>query len=84
MCYGSKPKHKTFLDEIVENGFDGVNNFPTVGLIDGIYREALEEEGAEYKIEVEAIRISREKDILTMAFVFDKTKLKEWQTQVPI
>ena len=65
-------KLNSFLDEIKNNGFSGINNFPTVGLIDGLFREALEEQGISFDKEVEAIRIAREKDIFTVAFVFDK------------
>ncbi|MBF4693917.1 phosphoenolpyruvate hydrolase family protein [Fusibacter ferrireducens] len=68
------------LDRYIENikqlGFEGINNFPTVGLIDGQYREALEETGFSYDLEVEAIRIAHEKDLFTVAFVFDEEQAK--------
>ena len=59
------------IDKIIEQGFSGIINYPTVGLIDGKFREVLEEEGFSYQKEVEAIRISREKDLFSIAFVFD-------------
>lgn len=65
-------KLNSFLNEIKSNGFSGINNFPTVGLIDSLFREALEEQGINYEKEIEAVRIAREKDIFTIAFVFDK------------
>lgn len=61
-----------FIDKIVCSGFSGINNFPTVGLIDGQYREALEEQGLGYDHEVNAIKIAHEKNIFTIAFVFDE------------
>ncbi|MPN58301.1 hypothetical protein SDC9_206004 [bioreactor metagenome] len=51
-------------------GFAGVQNFPTVGLIDGVFRANLEETGMGYALEVEAIRMAREMDLLTTPYVF--------------
>jgi len=61
----------TFLDEIVATGFSGVQNFPTVGLIDGTFRQNLEETGMSYALEVEVIRLAHEKDLLTTPYVFE-------------
>ena len=60
-----------FMDELIRIGFSGVQNFPTVGLIDGLFRVNLEETGMGYDLEVEAIRIAHEKDMLTAPYVFD-------------
>ncbi|ACX67491.1 transcriptional regulator, AraC family [Paenibacillus sp. Y412MC10] len=60
-----------YLDAIRGSGFAGIINYPTVGMIDGQFREALEEEGITYLQEVEAIRIAHERDMFTMAFVFN-------------
>ena len=59
-----------FLDELVSLGFAGVQNFPTVGLIDGVFRQNLEETGMGYALEVEAIRKAHEKGLLTTPYVF--------------
>jgi predicted TIM-barrel enzyme len=59
-----------FLRELKEIGFSGVQNFPTVGLIDGTFRQNLEETGMGYEIEVEMIRAARELDLLTCPYVF--------------
>jgi predicted TIM-barrel enzyme len=60
-----------FLKQIKEMGFDGVQNFPTVGLIDGNFRQNLEETGMGYELEVEMIRQARALDLLTCPYVFD-------------
>ena len=59
-----------FLDELKRIGFAGVQNFPTVGLIDGTFRANLEETGMSYGLEVEMIALAREKDMLTTPYVF--------------
>ncbi|QEX24200.1 hypothetical protein FRZ61_41410 [Hypericibacter adhaerens] len=59
-----------FLDELKRLGFAGVQNFPTVGLIDGTFRANLEETGMGYGLEVDMIRLAREKDLLTTPYVF--------------
>ncbi len=59
-----------FLKELRDLGFAGVQNFPTVGLIDGIFRANLEETGMGYGLEVEAIRMAHEMDMLTTPYVF--------------
>ncbi|WP_437613858.1 phosphoenolpyruvate hydrolase family protein [Erwinia sp. V71] len=59
-----------FLDELKALGFSGVQNFPTVGLIDGNFRANLEETGMGYELEVEMIRLAHQKDMLTTPYVF--------------
>jgi predicted TIM-barrel enzyme len=59
-----------FLTEIRATGFAGVQNFPTVGLIDGLFRANLEETGMGYGREVEMIRMARQMDLLTTPYVF--------------
>ncbi len=58
------------LDDLVRQGFAGIQNFPTVGLIDGIFRQNLEETGMSYDLEVELVRSAREKNLLTTPYVF--------------
>jgi predicted TIM-barrel enzyme len=60
-----------FLDDLKRMGFSGVQNFPTVGLIDGVFRQNLEETGMSYALEVDMIRAARAKDLLTTPYVFD-------------
>lgn len=59
-----------FLQQIKSLGFCGVQNFPTVGLIDGKFRQNLEETGMGYDKEVEMIRIAHELELLTTPYVF--------------
>ncbi|MEQ9722830.1 phosphoenolpyruvate hydrolase family protein [Yersinia alsatica] len=59
-----------FLDHLKDLGFSGVQNFPTVGLIDGNFRANLEETGMGYGLEVDMIRLAHEKDLLTTPYVF--------------
>ncbi len=69
-----------FLDELKRLGFAGVQNFPTVGLIDGLFRANLEETGMSYDLEVEMIARARAKDMLTTPYVFcedDARKMAE-------
>lgn len=61
---------ETFLDQVKATGFAGVQNFPTVGLIDGNFRANLEETGMSYAQEVEMIRLAHERDLLTTPYVF--------------
>jgi len=63
-----------FLDEIARLGFSGVQNFPTVGLIDGRFRAGLEETGMGYACEVEMIAKAHERDLLTTPYVFDPSQ----------
>lgn len=60
-----------FLDDVKAAGFSGVQNFPTVGLIDGTFRTNLEETGMSYASEVEMIALARRKDLLTTPYVFN-------------
>ncbi|WP_432845442.1 phosphoenolpyruvate hydrolase family protein [Amycolatopsis sp. CA-161197] len=60
-----------FLDELKRMGFAGVQNFPTVGLIDGVFRQNLEETGMGYGLEVDLVALARERDLLTAPYVFD-------------
>jgi predicted TIM-barrel enzyme len=69
-----------FLRELAAIGFSGVQNFPTVGLIDGMFRVNLEETGMGYGHEVDMIRTARELDLLTAPYVFtpeDATAMAE-------
>jgi predicted TIM-barrel enzyme len=59
-----------FLDDLKRLGFSGVQNFPTVGLIDGLFRANLEETGMSYALEVEMIAAAHAKDMLTTPYVF--------------
>lgn len=65
-----------FLDELKRVGFSGVQNFPTVGLIDGTFRANLEETGMGYGHEVDMIRLAAERDMLTTPYVFDEESAK--------
>lgn len=60
-----------FLDELSALGFSGIQNFPTVGLIDGNFRANLEETGMGYESEVDLIRAARARDLLTTPYVFN-------------
>jgi predicted TIM-barrel enzyme len=60
-----------FLRQVEDTGFAGVQNFPTVGLIDGTFRANLEETGMGYGLEVEMIRLAAERGLLTAPYVFD-------------
>src|SRR5262245_1284738 len=60
-----------FLRELQAQGFDGVQNFPTVGLIDGLMRAGLEETGMGYGLEVDMIRMAHELGLLTCPYVFN-------------
>lgn len=61
-----------FLDDLIAVGFAGVQNFPTVGLIDGNFRANLEETGMGYGLEVEMIRLANKKGLLTTPYVFSE------------
>ena len=62
----------TFLKQLKEMGFDGVQNFPTVGLFDGVFRQNLEGTGMGYDLEVDMIRQAHQLDMLTCPYVFDE------------
>jgi predicted TIM-barrel enzyme len=59
-----------FLGELKALGFAGIQNFPTVGLIDGVFRQNLEETGMSYQLEVDCIARARELDMLTTPYAF--------------
>ncbi len=61
-----------FLDEVKRVGFAGVQNFPTVGLIDGVFRQNLEETGMSYRQEVEMVALAGAKGLLTTPYVFNE------------
>jgi predicted TIM-barrel enzyme len=61
-----------FLDELISTGFSGVQNFPTVGLIDGNFRANLEETGMGYALEVDMISKAHQKGLLTTPYVFSE------------
>ena len=63
-----------FLDQLKLLGFSGVQNFPTVGLIDGTFRTNLEETGMSYALEIDMIAKAREKDMLTTPYVFSEAE----------
>jgi predicted TIM-barrel enzyme len=60
-----------FLDQLKAMGFAGVQNFPTVGIIDGTFRANLEETGMSYGLEVDMIATAHSKDMLTTPYVFN-------------
>lgn len=66
-----------FLKQLKDMGFSGVQNFPTVGLIDGVFRQNLEETDMGYGLEVEMIRKAHEQDLLTTPYVFDEQQAKD-------
>ena len=70
---GTDPFRKMdyFLKQIREIGFSGVQNFPTVGVIDGNFRGVLEETGMSFSLEIDMIRLAHEMDLLTTPYVFD-------------
>ncbi len=61
-----------FLDDLKRVGFSGVQNFPTVGLIDGTFRANLEETGMSFSLEVDMIAKAHRKDMLTTPYVFNE------------
>jgi predicted TIM-barrel enzyme len=65
-----------FLRQVAEAGFSGIQNFPTVGLIDGLFRQNLEETGMGYGLEVEMIRLARAMDLLTTPYCFNANDAK--------
>src|SRR6266478_4533662 len=67
---------KPFLREVQAAGFSGVQNFPTVGLIDGLFRQNLEETGMGYGLEIDMIREAHEMDLLTTPYCFNADDAK--------
>ena len=66
-----------FLRQLADLGFSGVQNFPSVGLIDGTFRANLEETGMSYALEVDMIRAARTLDLLTTPYVFSENDARE-------
>lgn len=66
--YRSMPQ---FLQQLKDLGFCGIQNFPTVGLIDGKFRKNLEATGMSYQKEVDMVRTARQMDLLTAPYVFN-------------
>jgi len=66
-----------YLKGLKDQGFNGVQNFPTVGLIDGTFRQNLEETGMGYGLEVEMVKEAHELDMLTTPYVFDSEQAKK-------
>ncbi len=64
----------TFLDNLASIGFAGIQNCPTVGLIDGTFRANLEETGMGYQLEVDMINLAHKKNLLTTPYVFDESQ----------
>jgi predicted TIM-barrel enzyme len=65
-----------FLKQVADIGFSGVQNFPTVGLIDGLFRQNLEETGMGYGLETEMIRLAHKLDLLTTPYCFNTDNAK--------
>jgi predicted TIM-barrel enzyme len=65
-----------FLQQLKDLGFAGIQNFPTVGLIDGQFRQNLEETGMGYDAEVDLVRKARELDMITTPYVFNVDEAK--------
>lgn len=66
-----------FLLELKQLGFAGIQNFPTVGLIDGLFRANLEETGMGYGLEVDCVAAAHQLDLLTSPYVFDIEQARE-------
>ena len=66
-----------FLEEVKRAGFSGVQNFPSVGLMDGTFRAGLEETGMSYALEVDMIGHARELDLLTAPYVFTEDEARK-------
>jgi predicted TIM-barrel enzyme len=67
---------KLFLREVLAAGFSGVQNFPTVGLMDGNFRQGLEETGMGFDLEVEMIREAHGQGLLTCPYVFNEDEAR--------
>jgi len=67
---------RVFFQELRELGFAGIQNFPTVGLIDGEFRKNLEETGISFRQEVACVALAREMGLLTTPYVFDEEQLR--------
>jgi predicted TIM-barrel enzyme len=67
---------RPFLRQVQELGFSGVQNFPTVGLVDGLFRQGLEETGMGFGLEVDMIRTAAELGLLTCPYVFTEDEAR--------
>ena len=77
LCASDPGRHTgRFLRQLKDLGFAGVQNFPTVGLIDGSFRQNLEETGMGYDTEVEMVRLAHEMDLVTTPYVFNPEEAK--------
>ena len=65
-----------YLHQIKDAGFSGINNFPTVGLIDGKFSQALCDDGIDFEREIEAVALAHFMDLFTVAFVFSKEQAR--------
>lgn len=76
---GTDPLHPMhlLLREVKDLGFVGIQNFPTVGIIDGNFRLALEETGMSFSREIDMVRVAREMDLLTCPYVFNEDQAIE-------
>jgi len=70
-------QHEAFLQRLIALGFSGIQNFPTVGLIDGTFRANLEETGMGYGLEVELVARARALDLLTTPYVFSEANARD-------
>nr|WP_320026519.1 phosphoenolpyruvate hydrolase family protein [uncultured Acetobacterium sp.] len=68
--------HEELIQKVRELGFSGVNNFPTIGLVDGQFREWLEEKGLGYDHEIEFMKKAVAANLFTIAFVFDEKQAR--------
>ncbi len=68
---------EVFLKDLIHLNFSGVQNFPTVGLIDGVFRKNLEETGMGFDKEVEMIGLAHKLDLLTTPYVFDEDQARK-------
>jgi predicted TIM-barrel enzyme len=68
---------RRFLGEVLDVGFAGVINFPTMGIIDGRWRQSLEETGFSYRLEVEMIAMARALGLFTMAYTFTDSETRD-------
>lgn len=65
------------LDEVMRRGFSGINNFPTMGMVDGQFREQLELTNLGFDKEVEMIRLANQKDVFSIVYVFNANEAKK-------
>jgi predicted TIM-barrel enzyme len=68
---------RRFLEHVLDVGFSGVINFPTMGIIDGRWRQSLEETGFSYSLEVDMIATARELGLFTMAYTFTDDEVRQ-------